>query len=79
MHRPRYIIPDNFFIVPTNIYLNWFNLYKNIKSIINNKEIEQKMNNINETFVFNMERHLLSNYLYYGYDVNDIVFINYEH
>jgi len=79
MHRPRYIIPDNFLIIPTNIYLNWFNLYKNIPNITNNKEIEHKMNNINETFVFNMEGYLLSNYLYCGYDVSDIVFINYEH
>lgn len=77
-HRPRYILPDNFLIIPIHIYLNWFNLYKNIKNIINNKEIEEKINNINERLEFNIEEYLLANYLYYGYDIRDVLFINYS-
>ena len=75
MYRPRYIIPDNFLIIPPEIYINWFNIYKNIKNIINNKDIELKMNNIKEKLNFNMEELLLSNYLFYGYDVNDIEYV----
>lgn len=75
MFRPRYIIPDNFLIIPPEIYINWFNIYKNIKNIINNKDIELKMNNIKEKLEFNMEELLLSNYLFYGYDVNDIEYV----
>lgn len=75
MYRPRYIINDNFLIIPTEIYINWFDLYKNIKNIINNKEIEIKINNINEKFDCNMEELLLSNYLFCGYDINNIEYI----
>jgi hypothetical protein len=72
---PRYIIPDNFLIIPPEIYINWFNLYKNIKNMINNTEIEKKINDINETLEFNMENLLLSNYLLCGYTVNNIEYI----
>lgn len=75
IHRPRYIIPDNFLIIPPEIYINWFNIYKNIKNIINNEEIELKMNNTKEKLEFNMEELLLSNYLFCGYDVNDIEYV----
>jgi hypothetical protein len=74
-HIPRYIIPDNFLIIPPEIYINLFNIYKNIKNIINNKELETKMNNINEMFEFNMEELLLSNYLLCGYNLNNIEYI----
>ena len=74
LHKPRYIIPDNFLIITTNIYLNWFNLFKNIKNIINNKKIENKLKNINEKLLFNMEELLLSNYLYYDYNIKDILY-----
>ena len=75
LHPPRYIIPDNFLIIPPKLYINWFNLYKNIENIINNKEIELKINNINEKLEFNMEEFLLSNYLYCGYDINNIKYV----
>lgn len=74
IHQPRLILPDNFILIPTNIYLNWFNLYHNIKNIINNKDIENKINSINEKLEFNMEEYLLSNYLYCGYDMNDVIY-----
>lgn len=74
MHRPRYIIPDNFLIIPPEIYINWFNLYKNIKNIINNNKILMKMHNINESMIFNMEEIVLSNYFFCGYDINNIEF-----
>lgn len=73
-HPPRFILPDNFLLIPIDIYLNWFNLYHNIKNIINNTDLENKMNNINETHAFNAEEILLSNYLYCGYSMNDIIF-----
>ena len=72
---PRYIIPDNFLIIPPEIYINWFNLYKNIKNIINSKEIEMKINNFNEKMEFNMENILFSSYLFNGYNVNNIEYI----
>lgn len=76
MHKPRYIIPDNFLIIPPEIYIKWFNLYKNIKNIINNKKIESEMNAINEKFEFNMENILLSNYLFCGYNINNIEYFD---
>ena len=75
IHRPRFIIPDNFLIIPPEIYIIWFNMYKNITNIMNNDQIELQMNNINEKMLFNMEEILLSNYLFYGYDVNNINYI----
>jgi hypothetical protein len=75
MYRPRYIIPDNFLIIPPEIYINWFNLYKNISNIINNNEIEMKINNINEKLEFNMEEMLLSNYLFCGLEIDNIELI----
>lgn len=75
IHRPRFIIPDNFLIIPPEIYIIWFNMYKNINNIMNNDQIELQMNNINEKMLFNMEEILLSNYLFYGYDVNNINYI----
>jgi hypothetical protein len=75
MFKPRDAIPDNFLIIPPEIYINWFNIYKNIKNIINNKEIEREMNNINEGFEINMENLLLSNYLLCGYNLNNIEYI----
>jgi len=74
-HIPRYIIPDNFLIIPPEIYIKLFNIYKNIKNIINNKELETKMNNINEILDINMEELLLSNYLLCGYNLNNIEYI----
>jgi hypothetical protein len=74
IHKPRYIIPDNFLIIPPEIYINWFNFYKNIKNILNNQELELKINNINEKLEFNMEELLLSNYLLCGYNLNNIEF-----
>jgi hypothetical protein len=43
-------------------------------NIINDKDIENKIININENFEFNMEEYLLSSYLYCGYDMNDLIF-----
>lgn len=74
VHQPRLIFPDNFGIFPTIVYLNLFNLYNNIKHIINNKELENKINNINEDLIFNMEQHFLANYLYCGYDIKDVIY-----
>jgi len=75
IHKPRYIIPDNFLIIPPEIYINWFNMYKNIKNLLNNEKLELEMNNINEKLEFNMEEILLSNYLFCGYNLNNIKYI----
>ena len=73
IHRKRLIIPDNFIVCPIEKYLKWFNLYKNMQNIINNKELEYKINNINEKLELNMEEYLLANYLYY-YNTEDIIY-----
>lgn len=75
IYKHRYIIPDNFLIIPPEIYINWFNMYKNIKNLINNDKIHLEMKHMNETLIFNMEEILLSNYLFCGYNVNNIEFI----
>ena len=69
-----YYVSRYFILIPTNIYLNWFNLYHNMLNIINDKDIENKIININENFEFNMEEYLLASYLYCGYDMNDVFF-----
>lgn len=71
----RFIIPDNFLIIPPEIYINWFNMYKNIKNVVNNQKLELEMNNINEKLEFNPEEILLSNYLFCGYNINNIISI----
>ena len=76
IHKPRYIIPDNFLIIPPEIYIKWFNMYKDINSLINNENLELEINNINEKLEFNMEEILLSEYLFCGYNFNKI-YINY--
>lgn len=73
IHNPRYIIPDNFLIIPPEIYINWFDI--NIKNLINNDKIDLEMNHINEKLIFNMEEILLSNYLFCGYNLNNIEYI----
>ncbi len=75
IHCPRFIIPDSFLIIPIEIYLKWFDLYKNCKNIINNTEINKKINEIGEKLEINMEEYLLANYLYY-YDMKHFVFDN---
>lgn len=75
IHKPRYLMADNFLICPPEIYIKWFNIYKNIKSLINNEKLELEMNNINENLEFNMEEILLANYLFCGYNPNNIKYI----
>lgn len=75
IHKPRHLIPDHFLIIPPEIYINWFNIYKNIKNLINNKKIDEAMNNINEPLLINMEQLLLSNYLLCGYNLNNIEYL----
>jgi hypothetical protein len=50
-------------------------MYKNIKNLLNNEKLELEMNNINEKLEFNMEEILLSNYLFCGYNLNNINYI----
>jgi hypothetical protein len=72
-HLPRFIISDFFILTPLEKYLNWFNFYENMPNIINNKNLETAMNNINEKLELNMEEYATANYLFY-YDIKDLVY-----
>ena len=50
-------------------------MYKNLESLINNERLEVEMNNINEKLYFNMEEVLLSNYLFCGYNFNNMKYL----
>lgn len=75
MHRPRYIIPDNFLIMSPDVYIHVCNLYENMKRIINNDEIDIKMKSVNEKMVFNSEDILLASFFLHGHEVNDLVYL----
>lgn len=72
---PRDVFPDNLIMCPQDVYLKWFNLYKNIFNIINNKDIEKLVVNMNETFQLNPEEYLFSNYLYYYHNLNNVIYL----
>lgn len=73
--KPRNILPDTFIVTPINCFLKWFDIYNNLKNIINNKELEKKMNDINEELIINSEELILSSYLL-NFDYNNIQFID---
>jgi hypothetical protein len=75
MHRPRYIIPDNFLIMSADVYTQVCNLYENMKRIINNDEIDSKMKSVNEKMVFNGEDILLASFFLCGHEVDDLVYL----
>ena len=75
MHRPRYIIPDNFLIMSADVYIQVCNLYENMKRIINNDEIDIKMKSVNEKMVFNGEDILLASFFLCGHEVDDLVYL----
>lgn len=45
-HYPKKRIADNFIILPQSTYLKWFDIFDNIENIINDREVELKMNQI---------------------------------
>jgi len=75
MHRPRYVIPDNFLFMSADVYITVCNLYENMKRIINNDEIESKMKSVNEKMVFNSEEIILASFFLCGYEVSDLVYL----
>ncbi len=75
MHRPRYIIPDNFLFMSADVYVTVCNLFENMKRIINNDEIDIKMKSVNEKMVFNCEDMLLASFFLHGHEVNDLVYL----
>lgn len=72
---PRYILIDFFLLIPPEIYVKFCNLYENIEHIINNNDINAKLNYLNERLIFNAEEYLLANYIFCGYNPYDIVFM----
>ena len=68
----RYIIIDYFLMFHPETYVKVCNLYENIKHIINNDDLDIKLKTLNETFAFNAEEYLLANYLFCGYNIDDI-------
>lgn len=75
MHRPRYIIPDNFLFMSADVYVTVCNLFENMKRIINNDEIDIKMKSVNEKMVFNCEDMILASFFLHGHEVNDLVYL----
>jgi hypothetical protein len=71
----RYIITDYFLMLAPETYVKVCNLYDNIKHIINNNDLDVKLKSLNEGLAFNAEEYLLANYLFCGYNVNDIVYM----
>ena len=71
----RYILIDYFLLIPPEIYVKFCNLYENIEHIINNNDINAKLNCLNERLIFNAEEYLLANYIFCGYNPYDIVFM----
>jgi hypothetical protein len=74
-HSPKQRIADNFIILPQNIYLKWFDIFNDVENIINNKEIELKMNEIGQRFVIGIEEIIMANYLKY-FNMNNIIYTN---
>jgi len=75
IHRPRYVIPDNFLIMPPEVYTKFCNLHQNYKVIINSDEIEAKMKSVNENLVFNSEDILLASLFLSEHEVSDLVYV----
>lgn len=75
IHRPRYIIPDNFLIMPPEVYTKFCNLHENYKVIINSDEIEDKMKSVNEKLLFNSEEILLASLFLSEHEVSDLVYV----
>jgi hypothetical protein len=73
MRKSRNILPDVFIVSPLSYFLTWFDIYNNLKYVINNEEIDKKMNEQGEELIINAEELILSSYLL-NYDFNNIVF-----
>jgi hypothetical protein len=70
-----HLMIDYFLMFPPETYVKICNLYENIEDIINNKDLDVKLTNLNEIMAFNAEEYLLANYLFCGYSVDDIVYM----
>jgi len=73
-HLPRKIFPDNFMIMNTQNYMNIFNLYNNLHNIINNKDIQNKLEKNGEMLIFTVESLILASFFYYFDDFNNVVY-----
>lgn len=71
----HYLMIDYFLMFPPETYVKICNLYENIEHIINNKDLDVKLTNLNEIMAFNAEEYLLANYLFCGYSVDDILYM----
>lgn len=65
IHCPRNIIPDNCIIAEPDVFLDWFNIYENLKYILNNNTLFQKIISLNEEFEINPEQIVLANYIFH--------------
>lgn len=76
VHYPRKIISDNCIIAPTKVYLDWFTIYDRLQELINNKELMETIRALDEKLIINPEELILSNYIFYYKNLDNISYFN---
>jgi hypothetical protein len=71
---PRKIIPDNCIIAPTKIFLKWFTIYDMLPYILNNKQLQNNVTNLNENLEINAEELIFAKYILHYQNTNNILF-----
>jgi hypothetical protein len=75
IHSPRKIIDDNFIISPQLIFVKWFKIFDNLKNILSNYELKNKIELVGEKLIINAEELVLANYLFY-FDLKNIIYLS---
>jgi hypothetical protein len=67
MHSPRRVLIENIYILTMSIFFEVCSIYKNLKSIINSREIEQKLQACGEYLHFVPETLMTASLHYFNY------------
>jgi hypothetical protein len=71
---PRVIIPDSILLMPHDVFIKWFNMYNDLSKIINNLELNDKVNSYNEPMFINHESLIFANYIYLYKNMDKVKF-----
>lgn len=74
LHVPRYLLPDNFLIMSTDRFIKWFTIYDNLLILLDNKDLDQLMNDYGEILIVNAEQLIMASYIYHFGELNTAYF-----
>jgi len=68
------LFPDNFIVCPQDCFLSWFNFYDNLKNILDNHELNTRMNERKMSIMLCVEQIFTGSYLFHNKTLDRVVY-----